>query len=524
MVSGNGGRPAVVAGRLTLLVVIDPSTESEPVRRLLDRARSTRGGEVIVVLDGATGDRWQAGDGVTRTVDHAAWPQLVADLADGPDGWVLVVPAWASHDQVDVNAHATLGASRDAVAGPGERPDVVIDRPGWWDVQPEPATVAALSFRGFSVSVDWLSGPNAAVAFPFRSRSSVTDAFRRTDATVAALSDLAGDRTAGAPSWGHDAAERLAREAVDIVSVDPSARPSVGLSPFRRVAYPRLLRRRLASRLDRVLRLVGADRPWMLDGTFWATVRRLADEREPALGAGVPILMYHAFGVGESSRYVVDRRIFRRHLAVLRLLRRRVVSLDDLVDARERHEALPARATVITIDDGYADVYTVAGPELERRGLTATLFVPSDLVATRCTWSTEPALQDRPLADWPRLRGGLGTISVGSHSTRHRAMTDLSPPDVEWEFVESARQLETALGRPVTTFAYPFGSRNRETDEVARRSSYRAVCTSSGGLNLPDEPLHRLRRVEVRGDRGLLAFTLAVLTGRSMSGSRPRAS
>ena len=63
-----------------------------------------------------------------------------------------------------------------------------------------------------------------------------------------------------------------------------------------------------------------------------------------------------------------------------------VLSLEVAVDRLKRGD-LPARAMVITFDDGYADNHEVALPILQRHGLTATFYVATGFLDGGRMWN-----------------------------------------------------------------------------------------------------------------------------------------
>lgn len=54
-----------------------------------------------------------------------------------------------------------------------------------------------------------------------------------------------------------------------------------------------------------------------------------------------------------------------------------VMALGEYLDRRESGRPLPPRCVVVTIDDGYADCFTVVHPVLKRYGAPATVFLPT---------------------------------------------------------------------------------------------------------------------------------------------------
>ena len=310
-------------------------------------------------------------------------------------------------------------------------------------------------------------------------------------------------------------AEVLGRAAMTLAQAVPQTTPTTGLTAFREVSVVAYTRRRLLRRFPSAgARLPGVDDAARRDAAFWNGVRKAAtDPERRSLSGAVAILMYHGFGNGEAaSRYVLPATRLRRQLRLLRLLRRRVIDLDDYVDARERHEPIDPRSVVLTIDDGYRDTYDVAAPILARHGATATLFVPSGRIGAANDWSDEPALAGRPIADVALLRES-GPIRIGSHAHTHPALTEIDVDDAREELRRSRRELTELLGRSVRTFAYPYGDEDDAVRSLVREAGFSAAVSSRGGKNLPAERLDTLRRIEIRGTDPLWRFALAVLVG-----------
>jgi len=95
----------------------------------------------------------------------------------------------------------------------------------------------------------------------------------------------------------------------------------------------------------------------------------------------VTVLAYHGFtdlathpGIENGQGKHLHVGAFRSHLEYVRR-HYRVLSLETLVAAYQRDAPLPARALVITIDDGYRSNYTLAHPVLREYGLPATIFL-----------------------------------------------------------------------------------------------------------------------------------------------------
>ena len=99
-------------------------------------------------------------------------------------------------------------------------------------------------------------------------------------------------------------------------------------------------------------------------------------------GGKILILTYHRFS-RETNPSKISSGEFAAHLEYLGK-HSRVLSLADMVDRMRNGNSLPRGATVITIDDGYADAYEIAFPILKKFSIPATLFVITDFLDEKC--------------------------------------------------------------------------------------------------------------------------------------------
>jgi peptidoglycan/xylan/chitin deacetylase (PgdA/CDA1 family) len=253
---------------------------------------------------------------------------------------------------------------------------------------------------------------------------------------------------------------------------------------------------------------------------YWRGVRRgLGNEEEwhKVLG-GIPILMYHAFGVpGEAaSRYVVPIHRFAQQMAWLKRKGYQVLSLNDLLRCRRGFRLPPARTIVVTIDDGYKDTRTLAYPVLRQNGFPATVFLVSDLVGQANCWDHASSLSKRALLSWEDAKEMVeGGMQFGAHSCSHADLTALSL-DLARQQIETSRAvIEEKLGLAIRSFAYPYGKTNASVQELAEKAGLWGSCGIENGLNTLVSPLYALRRIEISGKDSLVDFALAVRFGAS---------
>jgi peptidoglycan/xylan/chitin deacetylase (PgdA/CDA1 family) len=161
-------------------------------------------------------------------------------------------------------------------------------------------------------------------------------------------------------------------------------------------------RRRALLGLHSFLHASGAD-------AAFAAVRR---------GSGATMLMYHSIAADDDARWIDPRNrmspgAFRRQMEYI-ARRRRVASLDELVDGLESGRELPRGSVVVTIDDGYRDALTVAAPILAEYRIPAVLYLATGYVErTENQWVDQlysifrARERDRLKLPWEREQRGI---------------------------------------------------------------------------------------------------------------------
>lgn len=106
------------------------------------------------------------------------------------------------------------------------------------------------------------------------------------------------------------------------------------------------------------------------------------------------ILMYHSIPAPHEIPWIdpcnsLSAAVFEQQMRFL-AQRRHVISLDQLVNQLENQEPIRRGTVAITFDDGYLNNLTVAAPILAKYDLPATLYLPTNYIATsRNQWIDE---------------------------------------------------------------------------------------------------------------------------------------
>jgi len=265
---------------------------------------------------------------------------------------------------------------------------------------------------------------------------------------------------------------------------------------------------------------------------YWQGVRagtRGRREWQRLTSAGVPILLYHSVERRPGrppERYTVEERTFARHLALIRRLGYRVLPLATLVALWNAGRLPPPRTVAITFDDGYRNNLSCAWPLLRRAGYPATLFLATGSVGAISSWDPAKGETPRPFITWDEARAlDRGGFRVEAHSVSHPDLTAVGAAEAARQLRESRATLQAELGRPVRIFAYPYGRMNRAVAALAEAAGYASAFSVQAGLNTLRTGRFDRKRVEIRGDEGLLRFVLKLWAGedplRYLPGRRP---
>lgn len=220
----------------------------------------------------------------------------------------------------------------------------------------------------------------------------------------------------------------------------------------------------------------------------------------------VPILMYHYIRVNPNPRDRVGfglstpPAMFHAQMQYLADHGFRVISLRQAVLAIRTHSPLPTRPVVLTFDDGYADFFTAAIPELLSHGFTATDFVISGRMGMRSYMTRDQV-----------VAAAVMGFNIGAHTVGHRALAALAPARAIWEMRTSKQTLEALLGQPVLDFAYPYGSYDAFVAAQAKIIGFEAAASSNHGVLHWAGQLMYLSRQRVGG--GVSLRTYASLLG-----------
>ncbi len=164
-----------------------------------------------------------------------------------------------------------------------------------------------------------------------------------------------------------------------------------------------------------------------------------------------------------------------------------VISMQDMLAWKRGEKNIPARAAIISFDDGWKSQYEVAWPIMKKFGYPFTLFIYTEGVrggkfggGEAITWEQLAEMRD-------------AGVDIQAHTATHQ---DLKKPYdkvtkkhlnaqeyQQWldaEIGGSKQLLEQRLGIKANCFAVPFGNWNQQVKETSMRSGFEAMFTVYG--------------------------------------------
>jgi peptidoglycan/xylan/chitin deacetylase (PgdA/CDA1 family) len=210
----------------------------------------------------------------------------------------------------------------------------------------------------------------------------------------------------------------------------------------------------------------------------------------------VPILLYHhiGFSLKDESVYYVSPNTFDRQMNLLYQWGYKTISIELLARAIKVGAELPPKPILLTFDDGSETTYSTALPIMQRYHFTGISYVVYNYVGIT-NYMNADQIQALHAAGW----------EIGSHSLSHTDLTARPERQMD-EIVQSRRQLESLLGVPVLSFAYPFGAYNGDSLHYVHFAGYIAAMGLGNEALQGNKNLFYLSRQAVRGTDDLRTF------------------
>ncbi|MBN1477392.1 polysaccharide deacetylase family protein [Candidatus Sumerlaeota bacterium] len=221
----------------------------------------------------------------------------------------------------------------------------------------------------------------------------------------------------------------------------------------------------------------------------------------PGSEGGVVVLMYH----GLDGSFGYDPADFQAQMQYLADNGYATWTMDQLLGWIETGTPEPVSPTVVlTFDDNYLTVYSVAYPTLQSHGFVGINFTHTAYVGVvtsydHCDWIEISAMES------------AGVLFTESHSRTHPDLTTLSDSSLNTELAGSRSAIETNIpGKTCRHLAYPYGAYDGRVITFAETAGYETAVTTVPGVVTRSTPLMEIGRYGVNPDTPMSTFISTV--------------
>jgi peptidoglycan/xylan/chitin deacetylase (PgdA/CDA1 family) len=257
--------------------------------------------------------------------------------------------------------------------------------------------------------------------------------------------------------------------------------------------------------LDAVLeRQAALGMPARSDRNFLLTHTRVIPLGRTSLS--VPILMYHYIRPAPSTytdllgyRLTVTPADFNAQMDWLSRNEYHPVDFNDLRAYFAGVMPLPSKPVVITLDDGYADLFATAYPILQTYKFKAVAYIVTSFVG-----------QSRYVTAAQVLEMNHHGIEIASHTVDHANLAKASLYWASAQLAASKTWLENLTGHTIVDFAYPSGKYSATAVAALQATGYDTAVTEQFGTLHSRADRYLWTRVRVGGGESLSDFAASL--------------
>jgi len=224
----------------------------------------------------------------------------------------------------------------------------------------------------------------------------------------------------------------------------------------------------------------------------------------------VPVIMYHHisndYPAGETVVSIDD---FKNQIKILDELGYQTITVSTLVQYMEGKIDLPEKTVVITIDDGWKD-NLIAAEILKNYNQSATFYVLSGMFEHPSYLSKDELIS----------LSKNSKFEIGAHTHTHfmKWVGDLTQADdvtMVGEISMSKIMIERVIGKPVATFAWPFGYSRPNIVDFAKDIGFTSTShVNSQSDNQPGTSTMYISRINIDGRCSKDIFISMIETGK----------
>ncbi len=160
------------------------------------------------------------------------------------------------------------------------------------------------------------------------------------------------------------------------------------------------------------------------------------------------------------------------------------VTMQELVAILNKQIKGPSKPIAITFDDGFSGQLK-AIDILKKFNYKSTFYIIVGGKASNYCIGAERKAENHcgdSYLSWNEIinLSNSGLVEIGSHTIDHLQLSGLSESNQKFQIFESKKILENKLGKPVLSFAYPYGKFNQISINLVRQAGYNNATGVNG--------------------------------------------
>ena len=214
------------------------------------------------------------------------------------------------------------------------------------------------------------------------------------------------------------------------------------------------------------------------------------------------VLYYHIVTKNQRSKFA------RQMDDVIRLSKPVAANFDGKVETETHYVA-------ITFDDGFVSIINNALPELTKRNIHSTIFVPTGYLGKRPGWinkkdhdfNSELVVSKDQLLELKNNK----SVSIGSHCVTHSNLLLLKEQEIKNELIESRQTLKEILKEDISLLSFPHGAYNQKILKWTISAGYKRIFIISPKMFFPTPTEYIVGRIRVDPTDWSLEFRLKLV-------------
>ncbi|MEM7113921.1 MAG: polysaccharide deacetylase family protein [Chloroflexota bacterium] len=223
----------------------------------------------------------------------------------------------------------------------------------------------------------------------------------------------------------------------------------------------------------------------------------------------IPILLYHFVNdtvPSGATRWNMPPDRFEAHIKHFREQQYTPLTVSAYVDLLTNEpKKLPKRPLLVTFDDGTADFHANVLPILQKYNFPVTLYITTKYIGDTTRWLIGAGAGNMPMLTWQQVRDiqASGLVEIGAHTETHPQLDIIPATAAVNEIVGSKRALETQLGQPVQSFAYPHGFHKTAVRQAVIDANFSSACAVKNALSAIHDDRFALSRITIEIDMSI---------------------